>query len=466
MANIENSNEFILFKNKPNYDNLKLEKQLQNLYIDYIKYIEKDDCLKALNSILHIIFKLKMEENPNFNLYFMYLCILIFHKRQFKNNKLNPNSKDIFYETILMIYDYEPNIIKSIIYNDLIGIYGYYNDYINIWKLVIKNMKTNYNIKSGVEYKNIFFNHFFKKYNPLIVSIVSILNYKKEKDLKTFDIFLKNKYELMKNNNNSNNSNNIELCKNGLCYLIHNSHKNSFIITSFFNSLYLNFNYDITLINENILYISKIGMWLPREGKHKNLYWYILPFKRNKSYYNNIKGRYRKYNCFDYIVLFNKISYCNFTTLTINNSDRKKYRITSSILNILIETPQISMCKNKFQNINFNKCGSKFIVKNKTLFNVNNKKKHSLWNKIDKNKCKVNLIQYLEREKNKSIQHHIINNLQENKQHYNKNLLVYFNNKDNDDEVNKDYNCIKEILNSNFYNCIYTIINNYYLFEK
>ena len=209
-----NFNYSIKYKNDMKYINLKLEKQINNLFIIYLTAKNKSDSIKALNSILNFIFKLKLEKNYNFSIYFSYLIIIIFHKRQFKNNKINPHSKDIFYETILNIYDYEPNIIKTLIYSDIISTYGYIQDYINIWKLIIKKMKDEYKINSGYEFKNKFFNNFYNKYNPLIISIVSILNFKKEQDLKRFDLFLKEKYEIIKDYNLSNN--NLIIIFNGL----------------------------------------------------------------------------------------------------------------------------------------------------------------------------------------------------------------------------------------------------------
>ena len=157
-------------------------------------------------------------------------------------------------------------------------------------------------------------------------------------------------------------------------------------------------------------------------------------------------------------MLFNKVSFCNFNTITINNSDRKRYRITSSILNILIETPQVNMCKKYFQYINFYKCGSKFIAHNKNLLNSNNKK-YTLWNKIDRNKCKNNLNLYLKKKEHTYIT---------NRHFYEQS---YFNNTNNiytdcNSTTIMDYELIKDILNSNVYNSIYNIVNEYYLSEK
>ena len=228
------------------------------------------------------------------------------------------------------------------------------------------------------------------------------------------------------------------------------------MISAFFNLLYYKLNHNLNLLNNNLLYISKVGMWLPREGKNKNVFWFTKEIKKNKKY------KFKKINCYDFVVLFNKISYNNSLLNYINNSDRKKYRITSSILNVLIETPQINMCKKYFQFIKFHKCGSKFIKNNRELFKFN-KKKYKLWNRLDRYKCKLNLFCYLKQKKVNRIVY------KQDYKYYNlQNEIFYIHNKKNIKKMKNInyYEIIKNIINSNLYNKIYSIVIKYYLFEK
>ena len=459
-----------------NYYDINLEKQLQSLYITYITSKSKKEILNSLSSILHIIYKLRNERNVNYNVYISYLIIIIFHKRQFKNNKLNKNSKEIFYESIMMIYDYDYKLVTTLIYNDLFAIYGYDKDYIQIWRKVLFRMKNEYFIENHKTTRINWFYHFFKKYNPLIVSISSILLYKKNKDLQIIDGFLKKTSEFATKYNVTNN-----WSKFGIEYLINDSSKKKHLkILTFFDSLVK--YYDFNNIDDPVIklaYLSKIGMWMPREGRNKDVYWFIRPYRRNLSkkqpnYYclnennneyevnyipyqldrNNYK--FKKISCFNYLILYNKISYDNIQTNNITNLDKKRFRTTNSILNILIDTPQVSMCSNKFQEINFNRCGSKFIKLNTDLFLMeNNRNITKLGDKIDRKICKANFKKFIELKNTRKY------NLSNNPI-INTNQLNILLTKKRINAIN-DNNMIKKILNHKKYEIIYIIINQYFV---
>ena len=455
-----------------NYYDYKLENQLQKLYILYLKNKSKEEALKKLSSILHIIYKLRNERNINFNVYISYLIIILFHKRQYKNDKINKNSKEIFYESILLIYDYDYKLVNTLIYNDLPGVYGYDKDYLQIWKKVILRMKTNYKIKNPNQTRTKWFYHFFKKYNPLIVAISSVMLYKKNRDLQIFDEFLKrNSDEATKNNITNNWS------KFGLAHLINDSSKNKHQkILTFFNSIskYYDFN-NLNNININIrmAFISKVCVWLPRERRNRDIFWYIRPYRRNilnirPNLYNQVNNasyevnyisydkdksnfKFKFTSCFNYFVLYDKISYKNIESNIIHNIDKKKFRTTSSILNILKDTPQIYMCRNKFQEIKFSHCGSKFINKNKKIFNLENNKKIKTRQKLDRKLCSLNYITYMKCKSNKDY------NINNNESMYNQLSFFFKGNKTDHSKI------IKTILNHKNYEIIYSILNEYFL---
>ena len=469
----------IEFSKPYNYYDINLEKQLQSLYITYITSKSKKEILDSLSSILHIIYKLRNEKNVNYNIYITYLIIIMFHKRQFKNNKLNKNSKDIFYESVIMIYDYDYKLVTTLIYNDLFALYGYDKDYIQIWKKVICKMKTDYSIKNPKKTRINWFYHFFKKYNPLIVSLSSILLFKKSRDLKSFDDFLKINSELATKYNVINN-----WSKFGIEHLLNDSSKEKhFKIITFFNSVVKYYDFDNMSDSDiRLAYLSKVAMWLPREGRNKDVYWFIRPYRRNISlkqsnFYNEPNKEYeinyipyqmdknnykfKKMSCFNYLVLYDKISYHNIQCNVVNNLDKKRFRTTSSILNIILDTPQVSMCRNKFQDINFNKCGSKFIKLNSDLFSMEKIKNITrLSNKIDRKLCKIKFTNFIElkkkSKKNNFSSTSIINN------NNNNNQLDIFLTKKKMNIMNDD-NMIKKILNHKKYEIIYTIINEYFV---
>ena len=261
------------------------------------------------------------------------------YKRQLKT-QTNNKSKDICYESILQLYDYNSEIILYLIKLDIFSEFGYYKDYFNIWKKICQL----YN-DANTQGKR---NTIYEKYNMLIKSIIDIINNQRNYDLKYVDRHIKN-LNISPNLSmfgidsilNDSNPKRIDILSNSISYL-----KNNY--SSYDESSNL-----LNIINPDIQ-ISKVSMWIPRENKNlnKEIFW----FKRN----NIIKKIY----CFDMLVSHNKISN-KICDSNVYSSDRKRYRIENSILNVFIGTPQVAMCKNSIKNIDFEKVGSRFIHKNK-----------------------------------------------------------------------------------------------------
>lgn len=463
--------------NKPyNYYDYKLEKQLQSLYISYLTDKSKTTSLKSLSSILHIIFKLRNETNVNYNVYISYLIIIIFHKRQFKNDKINKNSKEIFYESLLMLYDYEHKLVLTLIYSDLIGLYGYNKDYIQIWRRVVQKMKKDYKINDYKQTRIEWFYHFFKKYNLLIVAISNILLFKRNKDYLTLDNFIKLNSDKLSNHDVIH-----SWTKFGLDHIINDTSKNKHLKILRIFEAFIKISDDCKLP-----YLSKTAMWIPREGRDKDIFWFIRPyakinntndiyfysslttnynFRYLKYYLNRNNFKFKKISCFNYLVLCDKMLYKNIDNFIVNNLDKKRFRTTNSILNLLIDTPQINMCKNRFQDINFLRCGSKFIHKNKDLLLMNKEKPiYGVIKKEDRKICKTNVSNFLEIKKIRNKEKYL------NSDDNSKNVLYYINNQLNifmksnyDNDIIKQSKMIKKILNHKKYELIYPIINEYFL---
>ena len=270
--------------------------------------------------------------------------IIVFHKRQFKNDNLNFNSKTIFYETIIELYDYYPKYIDNLVIFDMFAKFGYYKDYLKIWECISNKIKN----ESDIE-------EVYKKYNNLILNISYILIKNKSNDIKKLDFFIK---QFSKYN---------EIFKTGYLHFIELN--NIELISNFMNLYNTDYYCDMQKIKK--MELSNIGKWLPREKKSesKKIFWY-----------RNINIIYLKFNCFDYLVLVDNILFKNKSYSKISSMDKKLFRKESSLLNICLNNPTILMCEKKKELINFYKSGSKFIFKNykNILYKNNNKNVNKL----------------------------------------------------------------------------------------
>jgi len=384
----------IEFLNKSNIYNFKIEKLYYNLLYDYlilkdIENIDGDD--NIINTILIMLSKFKLEKNIKYNNYLIYFIIYIFHKRQFKNNNKNPHSKDIFYKSILGLYDYEPNIILYIIYYDLISVYGYCKDYFNLWKVVLKKIELEYKVDLKSPIKTRCFKIAYNKYNPLMIAFANIINHKKNRDLNNVNEHIINNYNRLSYSSSTYNIdiNWFSLGVFGLQHLEHIS-RNILIDSHFKYNKY----------TKNIK-ISKISIYIPRQNKSKDIFWFFdyNEFKKDKKMK---RFYYKKVNVFDYLILYNKICNNNFNDIQVNNNDRKRFRIDCSILNRINDTPQIHMCNSKLSMIDFNKCGYKFLKNTKNLLLMKDKKTKNIINTTTENTT-TNLLFDKEIAKNKYL---------------------------------------------------------------
>jgi hypothetical protein len=153
-------------------------------YYLFNKNIENNN--NIVDYLLDIINQKRKECNNDWKLLLSNFFKVIFHKRQFKNDDENYNSKNIFYNTILKLYEYYPKYIENMILNDTISNFGYYKDYIKIWELLYNDIKENYDLTNTEDIDII-----YKKYNNLIVNISYILIKKKNEELKSVDEYIK-----------------------------------------------------------------------------------------------------------------------------------------------------------------------------------------------------------------------------------------------------------------------------------
>ena len=335
--------------------------KLNNLYKFYISNNYPDKGIELTNQIIEIIKKIYGDSPRNVkNQELINFIMIVLYKRQLKIDT-NCRSKDIFYNTILQLYNTYSDIIMYIIKLDIITEFGYYKDYFNIWQLICMEYDKQ---ETDEERYKIFLN-----YNHLVLSIIEIVINQRHQDLRTIDNFLK---ELNIDTNWS------QFGIDGV--ITHDSNNRIDHLKLFIN------NVDYSCIN-----ISKVGMWVPREDKivkqnnknnknNKNkknntinntpqIFWF--------SPYNNIK----KVNCYDLLVSQDKVINKLLCDSVIYSSDKKRFRIENSILNAFIGTPQQDMCKSKCKNIKYTKTGSRFIYKNKKY--LLDKDKTKLKNKYD-----------------------------------------------------------------------------------
>ena len=193
------------------------------------------------------------------------------------------------------------------------------------------------------------------------------------------------------------------------------------------------------------LMLSKLSQWLPRENKYEanNIFW----FKK-------INNKFKKINCFNYLVLVDKILFKNKNNMNVTNYDKKIFRKETSVLNICLENPNVYLCNNNKELIDFYKCGSKFIKNNmnhilfknndKNIQNTNNIYKNILSNaenlyKLNNiNISKFNLVSFLK--------------YNTHKKKYNKPFLDYHITVENYQELLNDM--IHNIVNNDTYKLI------------
>lgn len=455
--------------NPPTYYNFKLEKIYYELLHTYlvlkdIKSIDGEGHI--LNSIFSILSKLKIEKHKKYKQFLLHFIIFIFHKRQYKNDIKNPHSKDIFYKTIVDLYDYEPDIVLYLIYYEIIPVYGYIKDYFNIWKSVLKKIKNEYNITLIANIKTKHFELVYNKYNSFIIGIISVINHIKKRDLQKVDDFIKKTYNKTQYNNEQFNID-INWFKLGLYALQNIGHisRNNLLGTYFKHNRY-----------SNKLAISKVATYIPKQNKSKDIVWYINynEFKKNKKTEKHKKYHYKKINVFDYLVLYEKIYNKNINDIQVNNNDRRRYRIDCSILNRVNDIPQIHMCENSLKNIDFKKSSARFIKNNKNLLLMNDVKSQLIINNTDYNLtlysndhnryydkiiAKRNYLSHIEHLKKNYIL--ISKKLYIKKQlFYCRNIYLLFHFKEN--ELNKYSNIIKlknNIVFNNNYKPFFFIIN-------
>ena len=372
------------------YYNIILEKQYLKLLYDYLISTKLENAKKYISSLISILTKQYIEKTYNYKIYLSHFIIYVFHKRQYKNDEKNPKSKEIFYHSLHALLEHNPNILKKIIYNDLISWYGYCKDYFNFWSFILKKIESDYKIQISKEYcKNIkynkTFNFVYQKYNHIIVAIISVVNYKKNKDLEVVNNFLiSNKNNFRTESININKFVDWTWSKYGITSLQHLNNVSRNILLDFFLKRK---SFSTTS------FISKIGMYLPRQGKTKKYFWFInkdlnennIIFPDSKTHLDNNRFKYKKklmslrrLNGFDYLTANYKFLYESFDLTKVNNSDRKRYRINTSILNKVLDTPQIHLCNNEIDKINFLKCGKKFLKKNENMFLMRDKKSVSI----------------------------------------------------------------------------------------
>lgn len=350
----------------------------------YKEYINNTNLVKGNHIIKEILKIIKEEKEINVhNQNITNFIIITLYKRQFKHES-NYNNKDIFYDTIIQIYENHPEIIVYLIKLDVFSEYGYYKDYFNIWKKIC-------HIYNQFEKDT---NKIYEKYNPLIKTIIEVIVTQRGFDLQHVDTHIKT----------LNISTNLTMF--GIDSIINDDSKNrimqlkvSINSVNNINSIYnKNNKSNILNISNPEINISKVGMWIPRENKksNKEIFWF-------HDY--NIK---KKITCFDLLISYNKVNnnLCDPTVYTI---DKKRFRIENSLLNVFIGTPQINMCNSNMKDISFNKVGSRFIHKNKkyllnkplsndrlnTSTSIKNMFKNNLFfYKFDRIETRKNLINY------------------------------------------------------------------------
>ena len=317
--------------------------KLNDLYKSYIKENFPDKGEELTREIIEIIKEIHNDKHSNvINQELVNFIMIVLYKRQLKMDT-NCKSKDIFYNTILQLYNTYPEMILYIIKLDIITEFGYYKDYFNIWNRIC----VEYDKQETDDERH----KIYVKYNHLVLSIIEIVINQRHQDLRTIDVFLK---ELNFENNWS------QFGIDGI--ITHDANNRIDHLKLFINSV------DCSYIN-----ISKVGMWIPREDK------VIKKHKKNKkkkdnevvannteqpfwfSPYNTIK----KVNCYDLLVSQDKVINKLLCDSIVYSSDKKRFRIENSILNAFIGTPQQDMCKSNCKNINYTKTGARFIYKNK-----------------------------------------------------------------------------------------------------
>ena len=251
------------------------------------------------------------------------IFMLGFHKRgthKMCNGELISDGegfKNIFYYYILELYNYFPEMICELAREGIFSLFGYWKDYINMWKMICEDTTMTDNLR-------------YTKYNNLINAFRTAMITTRSRDIKTI---------------------------NNYCQT-HQYPYNRMTLDS------AKFQAFVSTHSENIsnFQVSWVGKYCVRESSpvNKKCFWYV-----SKA------GRLVREDHVSYMIrsiLFQKtptgaVSFPDSKTVPFGA--KKSWRQENATLNIFLDVPEVKFCSNNWSDLNIGKIPSVCMFRNK-----------------------------------------------------------------------------------------------------
>lgn len=272
------------------------------------------------------------------------IFVLAFYKRSTNKEGIceGEGLRNVFYQYIFALYDLYPKIVCDFAKEGLFAVYGYWKDYLNIWK--IANTRP-------------------KPYDDLINALREGILTQRGKDIKTLRAFC-----------------------NTCGFNFDRSTVEEF--REFVKSLDSN-----TISSLNISYVGK---YCVREGSSFNKSCYKILNNGKKEYH--VPFMIRKL-----ISWSNGKEFTDYESIPYGA--HKHWRIINSKLNIILDVPEIKFCAQKWSELKISSIPSVCFHKNtKALLNETKTNEEKFPNNEDRSKCRENVISHVKSNKKINVE--------------------------------------------------------------
>jgi len=250
------------------------------------------------------------------------LFVLAFHKRATSKNDSDntlisdgEGFRDVFYHYILELYNHFPNTVIDLMRSGIFSLYGYWKDYINLWKMI-----NELSMSDQARYD---------KYNPMIEAIREVFLTQRTQDIKNLRRFgSTNGYDF----------------KNG----------NSESFMTFMNSNRAQFTSDYAL--------TWVGKYCVRESSpiNKTCFWYV---SRGGKLIREDHVSYMVRHLLVQTTSQGSQAYPHSKTVPFGA--KKVWRKENSYLNVALDVPEVKFCCGQWANLNMSRIPSVCLHRNK-----------------------------------------------------------------------------------------------------
>jgi len=290
------------------------------------------------------------------------LFVLAFHKRATSKNDSDnilisdgEGFRDVFYHYILELYNHFPNTVIALTRSGIFSLYGYWKDYINLWKMI-----NEIPMSDAIR---------FEKYNPMIEAIREAFLNQRTQDIKNLQRF-------------------------GSEYGYNFDTGNSESFMRFMSTNREKFNSDYAL--------SWVGKYCVRESStiNKTCYWFV---QRGT---NLVREDHISYMVRHILVKNTSHGAVSFpSSKTVPFGAKKLWRKQNSYLNVALDVPEVKFCCGQWSNLNISRIPSVCLHRNKKgLLNEKSKlvpstNEHATGNRFPDNEdrvdCRQNIMEHI-----------------------------------------------------------------------